>query len=489
MAFSEKRSLIVLVALAAVVLLTGLGNRCLQRERETRIALTAREMADGGSWLVPEYRGELRLKKPPVPYWLVAGLYKLGAPVNSPFWARLPSALFALGLVLVTYFFGAVMVGRRAAYFGALAMLLMQPFLVQGRVAEADAAMMFFLVTSIGCAYLAMAPRGGGRWWLAAGACAGMAFMMKGVAGVVIPLGTIAMFAALRRDQLRGGRWRWALGGLFVCALIAVPWYFYIYLITHGDGAASEAVAKQMEETFGKDGRHPEPFWYYLTNWPGTMALWGWLAPFAAWALWKKRHRRGTAFLFCWFVVGLVLLSLITTKQRHYALILVPATALAAGWWLSRLRVRRGFPSIRTMEITSAVLALGAAIWLGWWQPRNDDEAVIPGFMAEAQGLTADSAQIWTSGSIPWCTEFYFDRPVESMRSTPKAWRARAQGRSADRDPARQAAGGNRGGRWRTAARPQPRRRPLPAVPEGTRKTGRTIAAAVLCWEPPLIRT
>ncbi|MFT5857179.1 MAG: 4-amino-4-deoxy-L-arabinose transferase-like glycosyltransferase, partial [Verrucomicrobiales bacterium] len=421
---SRRRHLLILLVLSAIVLFTGLGNRTLQRERETRIALTAREMADGGSWLVPEYRGELRLKKPPVPYWMVAVLYKAGVPVNSAFWARLPTALMALGLVFATYFAGAAMVGRQAAYLGALALITTQPFLVQGRVAEADAEMMFFLVMSVGCAYVAMHRRGHGWWWLAAGGCAGMAFMMKGIAGVVIPIGSIAMFVALRPDALRGGRWRWALGGLLACLLIAAPWYFYIYNVTHGDGAASEAIAKQMEETFSSSaGRHPEPFWYYLENWPGTMAPWGLLAPFAGWALWKRRRHRGVAFLFAWFVVGLVLLSLITTKQRHYALILLPPTALAAGWWMTLMLARRGIPKVRGVEIVCTLLALAASAYLGFFQPKKDDVGVIPGFMERAEALAAESGEVWTTGKMPWCTEFYFQRKVQSMGSVPKAWR------------------------------------------------------------------
>jgi len=413
----------ILVLLSSLVLLSGLGNRCLQRERETRIALTAREMADGGSWLVPEYRSQLRLKKPPVPYWFVAVLYEAGAPVNSAFWARLPTALFAIGLVLATYFAGGMMLGWRAAYIGALALITTQPFLIQGRVAEADAAMMFFLVLCSGCSYLAMHPRGSARWWLAAGAFAGAGFMMKGVAAVMIPLGTLLLFAALRPDSLRTARWRRALGGVFLCTLIAAPWYLYIYSVTHGEGAASSAIASQMEETFGKVGRHPEPFWYYLSNWPGLMAPWGLLAPFAAFAMWRRRRHRGVAFLLAWFFAGLVLLSLITTKQRHYSLILLPPTALAAGYWLSLLYLRRGFPSVRKMEILAGLLAVGAAAWLGWWQPSHDDEAVIPGFMRKAEHLTQGRAEIWTSGTMPWCSEFYFERPVQSLSSIPKAWR------------------------------------------------------------------
>ena len=424
----SRRRQLVLVVLAAMVLFTGLGNRTLQRERETRIALTAREMAEGGSWLVPEYRDQLRLKKPPVPYWMVAVLYKAGAPVNSAFWARLPTALLAVALVLASYFVGAAMVGRSAGYLGALAMIVSQPFLVQGRVAEADAGMMLFLVLATGCIYLATHPRGSGSWWLLAGAFAGAGFMMKGVAAVMIPIGAIIAFLIMRRDHLRTVRWRWALGGLAICALIAAPWYLYIYGVTHGDGAASEAIAKQMEETFGKEGRHPEPFWYYLENWPGTMAPCGLLAPFAVWALWKRRRHRGIAYLLAWFIASLVLLSLITTKQRHYTLIFLPPTALLVGTWLSLLAHRRRLVSVQRVEITCAALAVGAAFWLGWWQPSRDDEGVIPEFMEHAEQLTGGRSQIWTCGEMPWCTEFYFSRPVESMKAANKAWQRVPEG-------------------------------------------------------------
>lgn len=411
-----------LVALSAIVLLTGLGERCLERERETRIALTARTMAEGGSWLIPEYRGELRLKKPPLPYWMVAALYKMGAPVDSAFWARLTTAVLAIGLVLATYFVGATMIGPRAAYLGALAMIGMQPFLIQGRVAEADVGMMLFLVLSVGAIYLATHPRGNGKWWLLAGVAAGLGFMMKGVAAVMIPTGTAILFGLMSKNAALRIRWRWAIAGLLSCLLIAAPWYLYIYAVTTGEGAASEAIANQLDETFGEVGRHPEPFWYYLEMWPGMMALWGWLAPLSAWALWRARKHRGSGFLFAWFIVGLVLLSAITTKQRHYALILVPAVALSVGYLLARLRLRHGFPSVRAMDLLTIAIAVGAAIWLGSWQPATEDEGVIPEFMDHAELQAADRGELWTTGKTPWCTEFYFDRPVRRMSSVTRAW-------------------------------------------------------------------
>jgi hypothetical protein len=119
----------------------------------------------------------------------------------------------------------------------------------------------------------------------------------------------------------------------------------------------------------------------------------------------------------------LVLLSLITTKQRHYALILLPATAPATGWWLSLMMARRGFPKPRMMEITCGVIAIAASAYLEFIQPKSDDEGGIPGFMQRTEALTAESTEAWTRGKMPWCTEFYFQCEVPSMGSVTKAWR------------------------------------------------------------------
>ena len=83
---------------------------------------------------------------------------------------------------------------------------------------------------------------------------------------------------------------------------------------------------------------------------------------------------------------------------------------------------------MRTMEISTAILAVGAAVWLGWWQPTHDDEAVVPGFMREAEALTEGREIVWTSGTMPWCSEFYFEKEIQSMSSVPKAWRRIPEG-------------------------------------------------------------
>ena len=70
-----------LLALCAGLYVAWLGNPLVAREQELRVILTARDMARGGSWLVPHYQGEPRLHKPPLMYWLgCVGTFGWSAP-------------------------------------------------------------------------------------------------------------------------------------------------------------------------------------------------------------------------------------------------------------------------------------------------------------------------------------------------------------------------------------------------------------------------
>ena len=63
-----------LLAIAAFTLfiLPALCGRPVHATPEARIAVVAREMLQSGNWVVPRLGGEVRLIKPPLPYWLTA---------------------------------------------------------------------------------------------------------------------------------------------------------------------------------------------------------------------------------------------------------------------------------------------------------------------------------------------------------------------------------------------------------------------------------
>ncbi|MFH0954464.1 MAG: glycosyltransferase family 39 protein [Verrucomicrobiota bacterium] len=102
-------------------LLPGLGRPVVSRIQELRVALAAQRMAGGGSWLVPTFRGESRLRKPPLEYWIVAAAFKLAGDARSALAARLPNALMASLLATALYAGGASLIGRRRALLAAAA--------------------------------------------------------------------------------------------------------------------------------------------------------------------------------------------------------------------------------------------------------------------------------------------------------------------------------------------------------------------------------
>jgi 4-amino-4-deoxy-L-arabinose transferase-like glycosyltransferase len=62
-------------------------------------------MVRGGSWIAPQYLGYTYAEKPPLQLWAVA-LASLPSGRVSEASARLPSALAAIGAVLLTFFLG-----------------------------------------------------------------------------------------------------------------------------------------------------------------------------------------------------------------------------------------------------------------------------------------------------------------------------------------------------------------------------------------------
>ncbi|MFQ5957344.1 MAG: ArnT family glycosyltransferase, partial [Candidatus Brocadiales bacterium] len=103
--FQERLYPIILVLLCLTLYIPNLGGRDLWCGRETLYAEIARETLLDGHWFVPYFNGEIYYNKPPLYFWLIA-LVSIPVGDVTEFTLRLPSALSALGTVLVVYFLG-----------------------------------------------------------------------------------------------------------------------------------------------------------------------------------------------------------------------------------------------------------------------------------------------------------------------------------------------------------------------------------------------
>lgn len=476
----------------AVALLFGLtlGRPPVNREQELRVALTARDMAQGGSWMVPHYRGQIRLQKPPLMYWLVAAAYRVTGIVNSPRLARLPTAAFGIGLIALIYAGGARWVGRRRAAAGAFVAASSFLFMRHSMLGETDIPLAFFTALAVFLGAGAMRRGRSPAGWLGCGLAAGLGFMTKGPAALAIPLGTLALAAFLAPSARRRCSRLRALWALPVFAAVAAPWYAWILFSDSVAAAGGQAVHKEIGALMG-DTAHPGPVVFYLYVLPLMLMPWGlMLFPAVPMLIRHARRREGVRLLAIWFAVALVSLSAVSSKQMHYATLLLVPASLAAGCFLVaglrpfrtwRTRLVRGYAGALAGLAAAGGLALAAAPWirpefprvpcaaagaalaaaglfgataaarrrprtgavlggifavaavaqaayLGALMPAVDPHAPMPEFAAEVAARTAPGARVVHLGDDGGALDFYLGRTPDASPGFEAAWAATRPG-------------------------------------------------------------
>lgn len=336
------KTLIILLALLLPALLLGLGDRPVYKIQEVRIAETAREMLASGDWAVPRYNGELRLQKPPLPYWLT-GL-SFGAGGIDATRARLPAAVFGLLTGLLLFRWSRRELGGQAAASVILVCVASYIGLRYFRSGEADAILLFFISAACLLGFDLLRRSGDGLRRALFGLVLGLGFLTKGPAALAIPLLTLAGIALLDR---RAGRplpaWRalFSMPGVLLLLLAAFGWYAWI--LWKLPNAAEHFVGKQVDETF-VSGTHAKPAWWYLAHWVEFFAPWGILLLPAGVMAWVRRRGQPLPdvlrFAWVWLGVVFVLLTFTVNKQMQYALLFLPPLAIILGHYLTESRGR-----------------------------------------------------------------------------------------------------------------------------------------------------
>ena len=322
-------------------MLPGINTSTASRQQELRVLLCARDMVEGGDWVIPHFMGEERLRKPPLMYWLVAGAFKLVGSTESLGAARGVSALCAVALVISTFMFGRGIFGRKAAFLGAMVLATSLGFLYHGRLAETDLPQTLFCSLAVMFLYEAIVLRRF-RGWIFAGLAVGLGFMIKGPASVAMPVAAVLSYLLLTRlkfssqasanpqSQKSALYFLWgALITVLIAGLITAPWYYAVAMRTAATGdQASDEISRLLTES-----AHPGSIFFYFYTLPARMGVWGLALPVAVYAAWKHlRHHCGARWLLCWLASSFTILSLLSSKQNHYALLLFVPAALLIGW-------------------------------------------------------------------------------------------------------------------------------------------------------------
>ena len=245
---------------------------------ESRFAQQAQEMKESGNWIVPTIGGITNPDKPPLLLWAI-GLVSLPFPRVTEVTARIPSALAALAVLLLTMRLGLRLWGSQAVGAGAALILLTGiEFFQKAQWVSCDMLLTAWTMTAITLWREALFEdrAGAGRIVLGWVAAAG-GVLTKGPIGLVWPALWLVSEAAAR------GRWRVLArlarpGGPAVFALLVGAW-----LAAFGSAAGwpslREAVITHNVTRYAAAWNSVKPWYFYFGQAPADLLPWSFLIP------------------------------------------------------------------------------------------------------------------------------------------------------------------------------------------------------------------
>ncbi len=382
-----------LIALCTVVYGYNLGGARTLTEHETYLAGPAKQMVLEGDWLIPRIGQHVWIEKPPLPYWTAAAVCATAGEFSERM-VRLPSALAAIGVVLIVAGLNARWFGARVGLLAGITQATCVYMVSYARLAEADMLLALVVVAAIGAfdrfrAALDEDRAVSIRWWMATfwGLIA-LTGLIKGLLfGAVLAAAPCLVWDAWTR-RLGTSRQLFSASGL---ALVVLAWLAWPALVV-----AREPAALQMwyDHMFGRiSGRidfNVEPVWYYLTTWPWQMLPWTPLLCVAAWPSLKRAWHNPNSpdrFIWCWSVVPVLLLSLSRGKHHHYLLYSLPSLSTLVALGLMECGRRIVDQSHHTLELAKlysyvvAPLALVVAGVIAYQFSEYRSEAVFFGVL------------------------------------------------------------------------------------------------------------
>ncbi len=392
----------VLLGFCLFLYFINLGQWDLWSPDEPRYAQVAREMVNGGDWILMHFNGRMYEDKPPLFFWFIAFSSYLWQGFNS-FSVRFPAALFGAFTVLLTFLLGKNIYSTRTGFFSGLILATSLEFAYLSTRANIDTTLTFFTTASLLCffrwyrnpsAHLGSeskrpSPLSSGEkegvWvnWFEQkkirnlsiyGFYIGMALgtLTKGPVGFILPLFVGGTYLLIQKDW-KGVKGMKLVPGIVLMMVIILAWYVPA-VWKGGREYLNATLLKQTISRYSEGWSHVKPFYYYFYNYPFESLPWFLFFPAAmAYGFSKEtiERRRNFLFLLTWFVVIFIFFSLSKGKRGIYLLPLYPAVSIMIGkLWNDFIsgsidHFRHEWISIPLYGLMGLFLIAGAAVpWL-----------------------------------------------------------------------------------------------------------------------------
>lgn len=318
------------------ILFHNLGGAALFEPDEGRNSEIAREILLLNDWVTPHDNFVPALDKPVFFYWWIAFCYKV---IGISEWsARLPSALAALGSVILIYLFVRRFIGSREAAWSAVILSTNIESFALARIVIFDAALTFFMTLSLCSFYWATHAGNISRrriFFILMYASMGVGTLLKGPIGTILPAMVIFFYLLIA--------WKWAvlrsmnfvLGAVIFFAIVA-PWYIWVEVRNPGYlhyFLWEENFVRFLTPHF----QRPGPWYYFLFVLMIGFLPWTPLIPVVMKDLWKRLPEENAVFLAVWSALPFLFFSLSSSKLPHYILPMYPPLCILTGQTLASI--------------------------------------------------------------------------------------------------------------------------------------------------------
>ena len=219
-------------AIFAAVYFGSLFSPPLLDDVDAAHAQAAQHVAETGNWITCEIDGIRYIEKPPLPYWLVAGSYRIFG--ENTFATHLPNALAMLGLTWLSWAWARRAWGLRGGLYAGLGVLTsIGPFLFTRFIIPEAILSLFLLIALYGLITGLETSRPIRIYWMWASVA--LALLTKGLIAPVFFAGAAIPYLLLT-GQWRRWRQLKPVTGFLLFLAIAAPWHILCGLANPDQG-------------------------------------------------------------------------------------------------------------------------------------------------------------------------------------------------------------------------------------------------------------
>ncbi len=311
----------------------GLTSYGLLNNNEGLYAQIAWEMVERNDFVIPFLNGVPYIEKPPLLYWLIAGIYAvIGKSVLA---ARLIPTSFGLFTCVALYLFSNRIRFNKLGFLSATILGSSLGYIIFSRMVFFDVLLTAFFTFSVLCFFLWDLEKN--KNWLRLGYLfTALALLTKGFLSVLL-IGLIFLIYFTYKYK----NFKWVskvldMPGILIFICVSAPWHIlasiqldefaWFYFI-------NEHVLRFLDMRLPRD-YYTGPFYYYLIRMPAYFIPWTFIVPWLLKGNKTRKNKGINTFLWIWFLVVLIFFTLSRAKANYYMVLGMPPAALLIGSYI-----------------------------------------------------------------------------------------------------------------------------------------------------------